>query len=253
MQISFKPGTGQESDSKLLMENSMLQTGYWMHANRLKLNPKKTEVILFGRKVQLSKCDMNTVSVCNNIVVRSNIVQYLGAWYDETMNFNHHVIVKCKVAALNLGKIRLIQKFIERESCEILICSSVLSHLDYGNSLLKGCTNIVLNRLQIIQNFAAKVVLDEPRKYNSIRALYKLHWLPIHGHIELKILLMVYKCLTDTNTPVCLHDLLIHSNGKRMCSNLTSNDDNEHLLIIPYVKYKTYLQQDHSVGIGTKL
>ena len=31
------------------------------------------------------------------------------------MNFNNHVMMKCKVAALNLRKIRLIQKLIERE------------------------------------------------------------------------------------------------------------------------------------------
>ena len=46
MQISFKPGTVQELDSKSLLENSTLQTEKWMHAIRLKLNPKKTEFIL---------------------------------------------------------------------------------------------------------------------------------------------------------------------------------------------------------------
>ena len=58
----------------------MLQTEKWMHANRLKLNPKNTEFILFGSKVELCKCDMNTVNVCNNNVVRSKVVQYLGVW-----------------------------------------------------------------------------------------------------------------------------------------------------------------------------
>ena len=58
---------------------------------------------------------MNMVNVCNNNVVRSKVVQYLGAWYDKNMNFNHHVTMKCNVAALNLRKVRLIQTFIERE------------------------------------------------------------------------------------------------------------------------------------------
>ena len=52
MQISFKPGMVQKLESKFLLENSMLQTEKWMYANRLKLNPKKTELILFGSKVQ---------------------------------------------------------------------------------------------------------------------------------------------------------------------------------------------------------
>ena len=43
-----------------------------------------------------------------------------------------------------------------------------------------------------------------------MRALYELHWLPICSCIEFKILLMVYKCLTDTKTPVYLHDVLVH-------------------------------------------
>ena len=47
-----------------------------------------------------------------------------------------------------------------------------------------------------------------------MRALYELHWLPISGCIEFKTLLMVYKCLTDTNTPMYLHNLLVHNNRK---------------------------------------
>ena len=98
----------------------------------------------------------------------------------------------------------------------------------------------------MIQNFAAKVVLDEPRQYNSMKTLYKLHWLPIHSHIEFKTLLLVYKCLRYTNTPVYLHNLLVHNSRKGMCSNLRSNDDIEYLHIIPYVKYK---QNIHSKNI----
>ena len=137
------------------------------------------------------------------------------------------------------------------ESCEILVCNLVLSHLNYGNSLLQGCTDIVLNTLQRIQNCTAKVVLHEPRQYNFMRALYELHLLPIHGHIEFKTLLIVYNCLTDANTPGYLHDLLVHINRKEMSSNLRSNE-NEHLVIIPYVKYKTFTARTFQV-VGPKL
>ena len=63
---------------------------------------------------------------------------------------------------------------------------------------------------------------------------------------------MVYKCQTDTNTPVYLCNLLVNNNRKGMCSNHRSNDDNELLLIIPYVKYKTFAARTFSV-IGPKL
>ena len=83
-------------------------------------------------------------------------------------------------------------------------------------------------------------------------ALYELHWLPIHD-IEFKTLLMVYKCLTDINNPVYLHDILVHNNRKQRCSNLRSNDDNEHLLFIPYVKYRTFAASFKVSDIKTKL
>ena len=67
-----------------------------------------------------------------------------------------------------------------------------------------------------------------------------------------KLLFMLYQCLKDTNTPLYLHDLLVHNNRKGMFSNLRSNDDNEHLLIIPYVTYKTFVVRTFSV-IGPKL
>ena len=60
---------------------------------------------------------------------------------------------------------------------------------------------------------------------------------------------MVYKCLTDANTPGYLHDLLVHNNRKGMCSNLQSNDNNEHLHIISYVKYKTFTARTFSVVV----
>ena len=84
-----------------------------------------------------------------------------------------------------------------------------------------------------------------------MRALYELHSLPILGCIEFKTLLKVYKCLTDTNNPVYLHDLLMHNNRKRICFNLRSNDDNEHLLIITHVRYKTFVARTFS-GIRPK-
>ena len=67
-----------------------------------------------------------------------------------------------------------------------------------------------------------------------------------------KLCLWSINVLTDANTLVYLHDLLVQTNRKGMCSNLRSNDNNEHLLIIPYVKYKTFTARTFSV-VGCKL
>ena len=47
-----------------------------------------------------------------------------------------------------------------RESGEILTCSLVLSHLDYANGDLFGMHEYLLKRMQRVQNWAAKIVLN---------------------------------------------------------------------------------------------
>ena len=55
----------------------------------------------------------------------------------------------------------------------------VTSGIDYCNSLLYGISDYNINRLQWIQNSAARIVTNT-RKYDHITPiLQKLHWLPL--------------------------------------------------------------------------
>ena len=62
-----------------------------MSTNRLKLNPSKTEFVLFGSKVQLGKCVSNNITVCDQVMERSKVIQYLGGWFHESLNMNTHM------------------------------------------------------------------------------------------------------------------------------------------------------------------
>ncbi len=84
------------------------------------------------------------------------------------------------------------------------------SRLDYCNALLGGCPASSINKLQIVQNAAARV-LTRSRKYDHITPiLQSLHWLPIKFCICYKLLLLTYKALNDlapaylTNTSITL-------------------------------------------------
>ncbi len=67
--------------------------------------------------------------------------------------------------------------------------------LDYCNALLGGCSACLINKLQMVQNAAAKV-LTRTRKYDHISpVLSTLRWLPIKYRIDFKVLLIIYKAL----------------------------------------------------------
>ena len=57
---------------------------------------------------------------------------------------------------LSLLKTRAARKYLTREICAKLTISLVMSHLDYVNSILAGLPKVSLDKLQRVQNIAAK-------------------------------------------------------------------------------------------------
>ena len=102
------------------------------------------------------------------------------------------------------------------------------AHVTFG--LLFGIPKYQTEKLQGIQNAAARVVCGL-RKYDHVSpTLRELHWLPIEQRIKYKILLLTYKSLND-KAPGYLKELLTITNNSR---NLRSN--NKLLLELPKCK-----------------
>ncbi len=102
-----------------------------------------------------------------------------------------------KTAFFHLRNIAKLQNTLTVSDAEKLVHAFMTSRLDYCNALLGGCPASSINKLQIVQNAAARV-LTRSRKYDHITPiLQSLHWLPIKFHISCKILLLAYKALND--------------------------------------------------------
>ena len=82
-----------------------------------------------------------------------------------------------------------------------------MSKIDYCNSLLYGIQDKLLNRIQRIQNYAARVVLRLHKFSHITPALATQHWLPVNRRIDFKIALLVYKALNG-QAPAYIADLL---------------------------------------------
>ncbi len=94
-------------------------------------------------------------------------------------------------------------------NAEMLIHAFMTSRLNYCNALLGGCSEHLINKLQMVQNAAAKVI-TRTRMYDHIRpVLSTLHWLTIKHRIDFKILLITYKALNGL-APQYLSELLSH-------------------------------------------
>ncbi|KAI5613359.1 hypothetical protein C0J50_11719, partial [Silurus asotus] len=92
-----------------------------------------------------------------------------------------------------------------------LVHAFMTSRIDYCNALLGGCPASLINKLQLVQNAAARV-LTRARKYDHLTPiLSSLHWLPVKFRIDYKLLLLTYKALNGL-APMYLSSLLTRYN-----------------------------------------
>jgi len=71
--------------------------------------------------------------------------------------------------------------------------SLFLSRLDYCNAVLHGIPSCNILKLQRVQDSAARIVLQAPRRSHTEPLLRQLHWLPVQYRIKYKLAVLTYK------------------------------------------------------------
>ena len=75
-----------------------------------------------------------------------------------------------------------------------------MSRIDYCNAVLNGAPSYSIKKLQRVQNNAAPIVLEAPRRSHASLLQRTLHWLPIQQRIEYKVAVLTFK-VRSTSTP----------------------------------------------------
>ena len=208
----------------------------WMTNDKLLLSDDKTEFLMIGTKQQLAKVNIDHILIGDCVIRPKEVVKNLGTWLDSTLSMNSHVNNTCSNAFYYLYNIRRIRKYLSRRSTETLIHAFVSSRVDYCNSLLYGLPAYQLNKLQRVQNAAARLILQESRYCHVRPLLYNLHWLPVKFRIDFKryYCSLSYKAINGLS-PFYLQELI---NLKEACKKYKLRSDCDGLLLNP-VKFKT--------------
>ena len=158
---------------------------------------KLRQVILQLAPVAISGCD----------IPFSQSVRNLGFYLDEKLSMDAHIKYLCRILFCQLRRIRKIHSFLSTDAANKLAVSLILSRLDYCNSLLAGIPD-KLNKLQRIQNHAARLVLRQSRHASATALLRTLHWLPVKARIQYKIACLCFQCIYLDSMPPYISDLL---------------------------------------------
>ncbi|XP_071507818.1 uncharacterized protein [Diadema antillarum] len=189
------------------MECCLRDIRTWMATNRSLINDDKTEFLIIGTRRQLQKINIPNITIGNANIVPASHVKNLGCIFDSTLNMDQHVLMTCKAAFYHLHNIRRIHKYLDQRSLLTIIHAFITSRLDYCNGLLYGATATQIEKLQRVQNAAARLATGTSKFSHMQPVLRQLNWLPIRSRIHYKILLLTFKCIHGLAPPY-LSDLI---------------------------------------------
>ena len=132
-----------------------------MIINKLKIKNSKTEFIVF-RSPQAKQDLSLSVSVGDSVVAQSSKVRDLGVTFDQFLNFDDYISGVCRSTHFYLRNIGRIRHLLSYDVCAQLIHAPISIRLDYCNSLLYNLAKSSIERLQKIQNQAARIFTKTP-------------------------------------------------------------------------------------------
>ena len=157
---------------------------------KLKFNDSKTEFIVFRSPQAKQDLSVLLVSVGDSVIAQSSKVRDIGVIFDQFVNFDEYISGVCRSTHFHLRTIGRIWHLLSYDACAQLIYALISICLDYCNSLLYNLPKDSIERLQKIQNQAARILTKTPRCDHSNEVLVSLHRLRIEQRIIYKILIL---------------------------------------------------------------
>ena len=166
------------------VEECISEIQFWMKANFIKLNAEKNEMIILSSPFFAKARTHDMIVNFNGELIHPNkAVRNLGVIFDNTMNTESRV-----------NKIYTLEEYYNPEdACESLVLAFITSRLDSVNAVLYGLPKYLIEKLQRVQNFSARLSTGSYKCDHITAVLKSLHWLPVEQKIRYKIAVLGFK------------------------------------------------------------
>ena len=173
----------------------MTEIEHWMNAHKLKINTRKTEILLFHPKQLKNDVIIRGTHFGEHCIRFSPTVKNVGVFLDEHLSMDRQVnsiVSQCYLSMKNIGRIKSV---LSSDHLRMLVSSLVLSRIDYCNCLYVNSKKDNLYKLQKTQNSAARLIEMKNRRQLASPLLKILHWLPVNSRNTFKYLLIAFKII----------------------------------------------------------
>lgn len=179
-----------------VMNHDLSNVNTWLTANKLTLNSSKTEFMLIGSRQRLGTYDTSPkLIIGGDIIKQVSSVKSLGVHIDENLSWNMHIEKIAKKIASGIGAIKRCRPFVNRTTLESVFNALVQPYFNYCSEVWGHCNKSLSNKLQKLQNRAARILTFSSYDTSADPLLEQLNWKRLDTQRQIQVATMVYKSI----------------------------------------------------------
>ena len=189
-----------DSDPKVLsdrVEKDIGRVADWIHSNGLSLNVTKTQLMVLSTRGKSEKAKAVQVKVNNVELQQQDIVKYLGVEIDKDLTWKAHTEKVHRQCMSKLAAIRRAGSYLPCHIRKLLYQTFVLPLLDYCSVVWNSCGAVLSKRIERVQNYALRMILQKPPLTSSESLRQTLGWSTLELRRQSALLCQVHRCLTN--------------------------------------------------------
>ena len=187
-----------EAQLKTAIEEIIQLAQTWYTQNSMKNNIGKTEILVVNNNQPNMEIRLNDEG--EEIVVKTKpVIKILGVLIDEKLNWEKQINNVKKKSLNTMRSLHRVNHLLPLKEKINLYNSLLTPQFDYADIIWGGCSKQNSNKLQIVQNFAAKSITGN-KKYDSATAsLKKLKFLTLQQRRTIHEAKFAHKSILQQN------------------------------------------------------
>ena len=175
----------------------------WLKANKISLNASKTELIVFRDPRKISNYELK-IQIDGKKLIPSKFVKYLGIYIDCHLSWQQQEKTMHTRLSRATGMLCKIRHFVSDATLRMIYYVIFSSILMYGSQIW-GQYDRIVNKLQILQNKAIRIMNFSPRRASATPLFKSNEILKLTDNITLQNFLYAHDCIRK-NLPTSIID-----------------------------------------------
>ena len=193
-----------------VLNQELSSISLWMKANKLSVNTKKTNYVIFKPKQKKLKTIMIPLMFNENKLTQKRVVKFLGVFIDENLSWKFHIDHICKKVSKSTGIIYRSRFLLSMKTKLSLYYTLIYPYLTYCNVIWSSTYVTNVKRLFLIQKRLVRALTNADFTAHTAPLFYRLNLLDIYKINFLYIVKFMY-CYHYNLLPSSFHNIFITS------------------------------------------